>query len=64
MMHDITTDKEAFIRFSLLSSAIGAILVLFIMGVIYALLVRTDKKIRQEELKTHQSEKKMQELAI
>lgn len=64
VMHDITTDKEAFIRFSILSSAIGATLLLLILGIIYMLLVKTDKQIRIEELKTHQSEKKMQELAI
>lgn len=64
VMHDITLDKEAFIRFSLLSSLIGIVLLLFIMGIIYALLVRTEKKIRYEEAKRQESEEKMQELGV
>ena len=64
VMHDITADKEAFIRFGILSSTIGLLLVLFIVTVIYILLARTDKRIRQEELKTYQSEEKIRALAI
>jgi len=64
IIHDITSDKETFIRFALVSSTIGMVVLIMILGVVYGLLYRADKTLRLEEQKTLQSEERVKALAI
>lgn len=63
LLHDISYDKEDFVRFALSSTMIGFLTLVAILGFIYKLLHRTDAQIVLQQTKAQESEKRVKELA-
>lgn len=63
LLHDISYDKEDFIRFALKSLFIELFSLLMILGFIYKLLHRTDEQIVLQQTKVYESERRVKELA-